>query len=161
MSEQLQGRGWSLGRPAKARLPLSHPRGAVRAEKRGRRPGASREVELAAAHSLAGAGGRGRARPASRLAAGAAAGPPRRPAPEGRPRLRPEQRFLRTPAKQTQRPQPTCPSSGALRKAEARTSGSGWSLRAATPRKETKDTWRTLNHIFLRQHLTSKKVGKK
>lgn len=59
MSEQLQGRGWRLGRPAKARLPLSHPRGAGRAEKRGRRPGASREVELAAAHSLAGAGGRG------------------------------------------------------------------------------------------------------
>lgn len=37
-------------------------------------------------------------------AAGAAAGPPRRPAPEGRPRLRPEQRFLRTPAKQTEAP---------------------------------------------------------
>lgn len=83
MSEQLQGRGWSLGRPAKARLPLSHPRGAVRAEKRGRRPGASREVELAAAHSLAGAGGRGRARPASRLGCGGSCRAASTPRPRG------------------------------------------------------------------------------
>ena len=81
-------RGWGLGRPAKGGPTASHPRGAVRAEKRlGRRPGASREMELTAAHSLAGAGGWGASAaciPAAGAAAGtpAPAGPPRRPAPD-------------------------------------------------------------------------------